>query len=895
MSREIDRRDPSVNRATPLREAELNERAATASDLLPGAHRVRIEGLDAATGNPSLVASEGAPAEPGNYVQRALDHVQGLGGVFGLVADQPKEYQADPDFQQTSSGSVAVHMQQRYKGIPIFQAAETVRFDPAGAIQETVGSSVTVQEEVAVSAALTVEQAVLKAAQHVAEPDADEAGEKDPYGEPLVWKSVDLTGWEPKVSAAFAEKPERLSVLEAGPFAAAIKARLVWFPLEGDLRLTWEVILTMPEGEGQFRTLVDAQSGEILFCRQLMQSVRGKGNVFRVDGGSARQVTDFPRPLTEYGLPVPAGLPAGFPDEWVGANQTTGNCALAHLGVSGASGTGAMQGGILEFNPADAAGDDQKVLNIFYFNCVMHDFFYLLGFRERDGNFQGDNLGRGGLAADRVDARAHSGAVNGTANMGTPVDGSSPVMNMGLVTSTNRHTAFDSSVVFHEFTHGVSNRLVGGPANDRALEAIQSSGMGEGWSDYIACSMNDTTVVGNWVVNDPTGIRGFPYDSHFPDHFGKLGTGRYTEVHNIGELWCAALLEMNRNIGKVLGLQLVVDGFKLTPANPSFLDARDAILRALADKQAAGQLTPAQFDAAKTGAWAAFAKFGMGPGARSNGATLSGIVADFNPPASTAPPGPLPPTAPTVKVEANPNLAIPDNTAAGISHVLSVANEGRIKRLSVAVDIAHTFIGDLTVKLVAPSGKIAILHNRAGGNQDNLTATFRSEDLPALAALLGDPAKGNWQLQVADLASADVGTLKHWGLEMNLEAATQTIHHEAAPGLAIPDNTPAGVSSSLAIGQAGTVKGVKVSVDITHTYIGDLRVELVAPGGQQVLLHDRSGGSADNLIRAYDSVTSPGLAGLAGAATQGNWTLHVSDLAAQDVGKLNRWSLDLSL
>jgi subtilisin-like proprotein convertase family protein len=248
-----------------------------------------------------------------------------------------------------------------------------------------------------------------------------------------------------------------------------------------------------------------------------------------------------------------------------------------------------------------------------------------------------------------------------------------------------------------------------------------------------------------------------------------------------------------------------------------------------------------------------------------------------------------------VKVEGNPNLAIPDNTPAGVSHVLAVANEGRIQRLSVAVDIAHTFIGDLTVTLVAPTGKTAVLHNRAGGNQDNLVTTFRSEDLPALAALLGDPAQGNWRLQVADLASADVGTLRHWGLEMNLEAATQTLHQEAAPGLAIPDNTPAGVSSSLAIAQAGTVKGVKVSVDITHTFIGDLRVELVAPSGQQVLLHDKSGGNADNLIRSYDSVTSPGLSALAGAATQGNWTLHVSDLAAQDVGKLNRWSLDLAL
>ncbi|QQS46363.1 MAG: M36 family metallopeptidase [Acidobacteriota bacterium] len=891
MSREIDRRDHSVNRVTPAREAELRERAALVSDTMPGAHRVRVARMDPTTGNPNLIVSESAPAEEGNHVQRALDHLRGLRRVLGLVASQPIEYQADPQYQTTSSGSVAVHLQQLYKGIPIFQAAETVRFDPNGAIHETAGSSVSVPEEVVVSSGLTVEQAVLIAARHVAAPEPDELGAKDQFGEPLQLASVDLAGWQPKVSAAFAEKPERLTVLEAGPFGDQIKARLVWFPLDGGLRLTWEVILTMPAFQGQYRTLVDAQTEEILFCRQLVRTAIGRGNVYRVDGGSSRQGTDFPRPLADYGLPIPPGLPPAFPDDWVGTDRTEGNSVFARLGSSGQSGTGVNQGGTVVFDPPAATGDDQKVLNIFYYNCVMHDFFYLLGFREQDGNFQSNNLGRGGLAADRVDARAHSGPVFGTANMATPADGLSPIMNMGLVSSTNRHTAFDSSVVFHEFTHGVSNRLVGGPADDRALEAIQSGGMGEGWSDYIACSINDATVVGNWVVNDPGGIRGFPYDSNFPDHFGKLGTGRYNQVHNIGEIWCATLMEMNRKIGKVLGLQLVVDGFKLTPANPSFLDARDAILRALEGKRSAGQITQAEYDAARKGIWEAFAKFGMGPNARSNGATLSGIVADFNVPPPVTPPAP----GSTVTIDASPNLAIPDNNAAGISHVISVGNDGRIKRLTVSVDIAHTFIGDLRVTLETPGGKSAVLHNRAGGGSDNLVKAYRSEDISALAALLGDQAKGDWRLRVVDLARIDVGALRRWGLEMDLEGMTQAIHEEVAPGVVIPDNVQAGASSVINIGQTGNARGVKVGIDITHTWIGDLRVELTAPSGRQVLLHDRSGGSADNLIRDYDTVSSPGMAALIGEAIQGNWTLRVRDLAAQDTGKLNRWSLDLTI
>jgi extracellular elastinolytic metalloproteinase len=437
----------------------------------------------------------------------------------------------------------------------------------------------------------------------------------------------------------------------------------------------------------------------------------------------------------------------------------------------------------------------------------------------------------------------------------------------------------------------VTNRLVGGPANDRALEAPQSGGMGEGWGDYIACTINNVNVVGDWVVNDSAGIRDFPYDSAFPDHFGKMGTGRYNEEHNIGEIWCATLMEMNRNIGANLGVQLVVDALKLTPANPSFLDGRDAILAALDAMRQAGRLTSAQFDNARDGIWKAFAKFGMGPAAQSNGATLSGVVADFNVPPPTAPP----PPASGVRVEAAPNLNIPDDQPAGVSHVLAVPQAGRIKRLTVSVDIEHTWVGDLRVSLATPSGKTVVLHDRKGGSQKNLVVAYRSEDVLALADLLGDQAQGNWTLRLADMAGQDVGRLRRWSLEFDLETAAGTSQGEATPALAIPDNNPAGVSSSIAIAQSGTVRGIKVNIDITHSWIGDLRVELVAPSGQAAILHDQSGNSEDNIIRTYDSVTSPGLTALAGQTTQGNWQLRVKDLAAQDIGKLNKWSLELTL
>ena len=172
--------------------------------------------------------------------------------------------------------------------------------------------------------------------------------------------------------------------------------------------------------------------------------------------------------------------PPGFPDDWVESDSTAGNSVIAHLDTSGPALRG-NRNGQLTFDPADPDGDEQRILNLFYVSCFLHDYFYLLGFREADGNFQHDNLGRGGLATDRVEARAHRGAVYGTANMYTPVEGSGPVMSMGLVTSTNRHTALDATVVIHEFTHGVSNRLVGGaderPGSGRSSEPRLRGGL----------------------------------------------------------------------------------------------------------------------------------------------------------------------------------------------------------------------------------------------------------------------------------------------------------------------------------------------------------------------------------------------------------------------------------
>jgi hypothetical protein len=444
--------------------------------------------------------------------------------------------------------------------------------------------------------------------------------------------AVDVTHFAPSVRST-SDDPERHTVVRAGPFGDSVNVSLMWFDVNGELRLGWEMVLGLPNGGDRYRVIVDAHNTTVLYAHRVTERVAARANVAFPDGGSARQVRDFPLTLSTYPVPTPGGLPAPFPrPDWVALNRTEGNNVRAHLN-GGDPATGTTAGGVVSFNPASATDNDQLRVNVFFYCNYMHDLLYLLGFQEADGNFQEDNGGRGGLGSDRVDSIVHPAAVTGTANMFTPADGSPPTMNMGLVTSTGRHTALDSSVVFHEFTHGLTNRLVGGRVNAHALDAIQSRSMGEGWSDYVACTINNTTVVGNWVVNRPAGIRGFPYDSNFPDHLGMLGTGRYNEVHNNGEIWCAALIELNRRIGPALAMQIVIDGLKLTPANPTYLQARDAILAALVAKARTERWGGVLWRRRQRQAWRAFARFGMGPKAKAGPSTgLTGMVADFTVP-----------------------------------------------------------------------------------------------------------------------------------------------------------------------------------------------------------------------------------------------------------------------
>jgi len=115
----------------------------------------------------------------------------------------------------------------------------------------------------------------------------------------------------------------------------------------------------------------------------------------------------------------------------------------------------------------------------------------------------------------------------------------------------------------------------------------------------------------------------------------------------------------------------------------------------------------------------------------------------------------------------NTPVAIPDNNAAGIVSTINVPNQGVAFGVTVSVNISHTWIGDLLLKLVSPSGKEHTLHNREGGSADNIIKTW------TLETFNGESIQGDWKLVVSDNVSLDTGTLNQWSLTLQALAQNQ--------------------------------------------------------------------------------------------------------------------------
>ena len=152
-----------------------------------------------------------------------------------------------------------------------------------------------------------------------------------------------------------------------------------------------------------------------------------------------------------------------------------------------------------------------------------------------------------------------------------------------------------------------------------------------------------------------------------------------------------------------------------------------------------------------------------------------------------------------------------------------------------------------------------------------------------------ETAWGSYQFTVTgtDTATGELVKSVNASLEI-LPQGLQDYPYSNDNASPIPDNTAEGISSVISVPQSGSLFGVNVNVDITHTWRGDLIVMLRSPQGTEHTLHNRTGGSEDNLVQSWQ------LDSFNGEEMQGDWTLTVSDNANLDTGTLNNWQLTLT-
>lgn len=194
--------------------------------------------------------------------------------------------------------------------------------------------------------------------------------------------------------------------------------------------------------------------------------------------------------------------------------------------------------------------------------------------------------------------------------------------------------------------------------------------------------------------------------------------------------------------------------------------------------------------------------------------------------------------------ELKPDLLIPDDQPAGVSSDLEVDISGRVEGIKLSVDITHTYIGDLKLVLEAPSGGSVVLHDKSGGSRDDLIETYESGAGTPLSGLLGESGKGVWRLHVSDHARRDTGRLNRWRLELAYRRVEQRLELSSTPALAIPDHPASGISDRIRVEPQGSCSDISVAVAISHSFIGDLKLDLAAPSGRIITLYQAEGAAA---------------------------------------------------
>ena len=414
-------------------------------------------------------------------------------------------------------------------------------------------------------------------------------------------------------------------------------AELVWFQTPGGLQLGWHTLVALTSGE-LYSSVVDATSGAVLYRDSLADDANGSvwENYPGAAKGGAQTTVDF---TSKGWLPASATTLSGpYSHTYTDVNDNnvadgseevhpTARDFLYPFTPATTTVTPCSTAYPCSWDPSTKfswrANAAQNATQVFYFVNNFHDHLAAdpIGFTSAAGNFEnGDRV----LTEPLDGASTASGLPDGNhvdnANMATPPEGQSPRMQMYLFHQPG--TAYpdedpfvatnggdEADVVYHEYTHGLSNRLVVDVNGQSTLGNVQAGAMGEAWSDWYAMDylvsqklFTDTNASGDLRVGEYVGagqnlIRTEPMDCAVGASAGQCpgtpgaGSGGYTygdfgkvtsgpEVHADGEIWGQTLWDLRAALGVRTTENLVTRAMELSPANPSYLDMRNSILQA---------------------------------------------------------------------------------------------------------------------------------------------------------------------------------------------------------------------------------------------------------------------------------------------------------------------------
>lgn len=755
--------------------------------------------------------------------------------------------------------------------------------------------------------------------------------------------------------------PPRTTGASTGPsktttFANGDRATLRWAATADGPRLAWNVVTTADDGH-LYDVLVDADDGSLL-QRQDLTSHLGQAKHFPADpdrtpavqeampatyfddnaGGTrlwgqyARTYVDpndqDPPAGSEIGgtrVQIPqSGTSAGGPD-WVYAPTPVAapgkTCPTTGCTWDGTNRSSATT------NQFQAATNAHVLVSRF------HDYLQAapIGFTEASGNFQRTNASGQGLGNDYLQVEVDDGQGYNNANMSTPPDGQAPRMQMYLFQARGANGADVADIVYHEYTHGLSNRLVVNASGGSTLSAAQGLMMGEAWSDYYALDLlvgegtvTDTPAsaelkVGEYAVG-PGGVRAKPADCPVAPAglagcngngtattvlggytYGDMASTNLTSPHNGGEIWAETLWDLRTAVMTKLGaaagrnaaLALVTGGMRLSAENPSMLDMRDAILQ----QAVATRSAPGAADDLYSTVWQVFAARGMGANATTTSAN------DTNPTEGFASPTGL---------RAGGTPTVTDPYPGGDDD--GVIEPGEEFRVAVPVTgIGVNDLTDVTGVMTATNPAFSILSGNSTwpllgkGRTATNTAAFVGR-APTGACLAKSPLKivvSSSEGTVTVPASADP--------RPGSNAIVPIADGTGTSNAPVPQTTDV----PFAVKGSGTVSAVKLRIDeLRHTWLGDLKIALVSPAGTVVQITNQWGNAnfgGDDVIDAiFDDAAptlptpanaDPGpitgtwkpaqpLAAFDGQPISGTWKLRITDTFPDDSGTVRRWGLD---